>query len=241
MRGICRAIRRPLVISTRDGRLSAGYKRFIRHCAGAAGCPGHRRTSGAGLDNRQPGPPLPASHGTGGDRRRYWPASASGPMGKGRPISLVGCGRCSVRIRIVCPPLDAEAALHARSLSRHAQTAGIAVGFADLTVAAIASAHGLIVATRNVRDFAPMQNPTPGPVRHLSRFFAGSSYCRTTSASTCFVSRSRRTSTNCQSSRIGTPTTISRARRTSDTPSDSSAGHRKSPRDRHSPPPARRH
>lgn len=59
--------------------------------------------------------------------------------------------------------LDAEAALHARSLSRQARTAGIAVGFADLTVRAIARAHGLIVATRNVRDFAPMRIPTLDP------------------------------------------------------------------------------
>jgi hypothetical protein len=53
-------------------------------------------------------------------------------------------------------PLDAETALHARSLGRQARAAGIAVGFADLTVGAIARANGLIVATRNVRDFAPM-------------------------------------------------------------------------------------
>ena len=41
--------------------------------------------------------------------------------------------------------------------------AGIAIGFADLTVGAIARAHGLIVATRNVRDFAPMGIPTLHP------------------------------------------------------------------------------
>lgn len=52
--------------------------------------------------------------------------------------------------------LDVEAGLHARTLSRKAREAGIVVGFADLTVACIASARGLVVATRNIRDFAPM-------------------------------------------------------------------------------------
>jgi hypothetical protein len=61
------------------------------------------------------------------------------------------------------PALDAEAALHARCLARHARTAGIAVGFADVTVRAVTRAYGLVVATRNVRDFAPMGIPTPDP------------------------------------------------------------------------------
>lgn len=51
---------------------------------------------------------------------------------------------------------DIEAALHARALALAARKAGVVVGFADLTVACIASAHGLVVATRNIRDFAPM-------------------------------------------------------------------------------------
>jgi predicted nucleic acid-binding protein len=59
--------------------------------------------------------------------------------------------------------LNTEAALHARALSRKARQAGIAVGFAELTVACIASAHGLVVATRNVRDFAPMGIETLDP------------------------------------------------------------------------------
>jgi predicted nucleic acid-binding protein len=59
--------------------------------------------------------------------------------------------------------LNAEAALHARTLSRNAREAGIAVGFADLTVACIASAHGLVVATRNIRDFTPMGIETLDP------------------------------------------------------------------------------
>ena len=59
--------------------------------------------------------------------------------------------------------LDAEAALHARALTRQARTAGIAIGFADLTVACIARAHGLAVATRNVQDFTPMGIETVDP------------------------------------------------------------------------------
>ncbi len=51
---------------------------------------------------------------------------------------------------------DTAAALHARYLQREARRHGIAPGFADLTIACIARAHGLAVATRNLRDFAPM-------------------------------------------------------------------------------------
>jgi toxin FitB len=59
--------------------------------------------------------------------------------------------------------LDVEAALHARALSRKVREAGIVVGFADLTVACIARAHGLVVATRNLRDFVPMGIDTVDP------------------------------------------------------------------------------
>jgi predicted nucleic acid-binding protein len=59
--------------------------------------------------------------------------------------------------------LDAEAALHARALARKAREAGIVVGFADLTVACIASAHGLVVATRNLRDFLLLGIDTVDP------------------------------------------------------------------------------
>jgi predicted nucleic acid-binding protein len=52
--------------------------------------------------------------------------------------------------------LDVEAALHAHTPSRKGREAGIVVGFADLTVACIARAHGLVVATGNLRDFVPM-------------------------------------------------------------------------------------
>jgi len=53
--------------------------------------------------------------------------------------------------------LDAEAGLHARALTRAAREVGVTPGFADLTVACIARAHGLVVATRNLRGFAPMR------------------------------------------------------------------------------------
>jgi hypothetical protein len=53
-------------------------------------------------------------------------------------------------------PFDATAALQARHLQRAARAQGVAPGFADLSIACIAQAHGLVVATRNVRDFAPM-------------------------------------------------------------------------------------
>lgn len=53
-------------------------------------------------------------------------------------------------------PFDTEAALHARHLQREARGHGIAPSFADLTIACIARARGLVVATRNTRDFTPM-------------------------------------------------------------------------------------
>jgi predicted nucleic acid-binding protein len=59
--------------------------------------------------------------------------------------------------------LDLEAALYARVLARKAREAGVSVGFADLTVACIATRHRLTVATRNVREFAPMGIETVDP------------------------------------------------------------------------------
>lgn len=53
-------------------------------------------------------------------------------------------------------PFDAEAALHARILTARCRAAGIEPGFADLTIACIARAHDLAVATRNLRHFLPM-------------------------------------------------------------------------------------
>jgi hypothetical protein len=53
-------------------------------------------------------------------------------------------------------PFDTEAALQARQLQRTARENGVAPGFEDLSIACIARARGLVVATRNIRDFAPM-------------------------------------------------------------------------------------
>ena len=53
-------------------------------------------------------------------------------------------------------PFDTEAALHARHLQREARGQGMAPSFPDLTIACIARACGLVVATRNTRDFTPM-------------------------------------------------------------------------------------
>lgn len=52
-------------------------------------------------------------------------------------------------------PFGAEAALHARALTRTARANCHTPGFADLAVASIAAAHDLTVVTRNIRDFAP--------------------------------------------------------------------------------------
>ena len=51
---------------------------------------------------------------------------------------------------------DTVAALQARELARTARAAGAEPGFADLTLACIARANGLAIATRNTRHFAPM-------------------------------------------------------------------------------------
>ena len=59
--------------------------------------------------------------------------------------------------------LDTEAALHARHLSRRAREAGTTPSFADLTVACIACARDLTVATRNLHDFAPLGVGTVDP------------------------------------------------------------------------------
>ena len=48
---------------------------------------------------------------------------------------------------------DAQAAHAYARVQAGAQAAGNAIGFADGAIAAIATAHGFAVATRNVRDF----------------------------------------------------------------------------------------
>ena len=60
-------------------------------------------------------------------------------------------------------PFDTAAALHLRALNAKARRAGHAPSFADLGIAAIARQHGLTVATRNTKDFAPMGIETIDP------------------------------------------------------------------------------
>jgi predicted nucleic acid-binding protein len=66
---------------------------------------------------------------------------------------------------------DAEAALQARHLQREARGRGVVPGFADLTIACIERARGLLVATRNVRHFEPMGVGVVDPLksRHRTR------------------------------------------------------------------------
>lgn len=58
---------------------------------------------------------------------------------------------------------DTEAALRTRMLARAARSAGIAPGFADLAVAAIALRHDLVIATRNTRHFTALGVTTIDP------------------------------------------------------------------------------
>jgi predicted nucleic acid-binding protein len=53
-------------------------------------------------------------------------------------------------------PFDTLAALQGRALTARAREARVEPGFADLTIACIARAHGLAVATRNLKHFLPM-------------------------------------------------------------------------------------
>jgi predicted nucleic acid-binding protein len=51
---------------------------------------------------------------------------------------------------------DLDAARATGPLLDQARAAGVAPGFADLAIAGIASARGLVVLTRNLRHFAPL-------------------------------------------------------------------------------------
>ena len=56
--------------------------------------------------------------------------------------------------------------MHALVMVRRESSEGKVVGFADLAVGCIARERGLLVATRNVRDFAPMGVETLDPLVH---------------------------------------------------------------------------
>lgn len=64
--------------------------------------------------------------------------------------------RSSRAIRAACCPSTPSRALQGRALAARAREAGSDPGVADLTKACIARAHGLAVATRNLRHFGPM-------------------------------------------------------------------------------------
>lgn len=53
-------------------------------------------------------------------------------------------------------PLDTDAARATGRVADRARAAGLAPGFADLAIAGIAEANGLMVLTRNLRHFAPL-------------------------------------------------------------------------------------
>lgn len=53
-------------------------------------------------------------------------------------------------------PFDLQAAFHAHRLVAHAHQAGIVPDFPDLSIACIARANDLAVATRNLKHFLPM-------------------------------------------------------------------------------------
>ncbi|MGH7814489.1 MAG: type II toxin-antitoxin system VapC family toxin [Candidatus Binataceae bacterium] len=64
-------------------------------------------------------------------------------------------------------PFDVHAARIAGKLSDRARGKGHAPGFPDLAIAATASAHGLIVLTRNLRHFAPLEVRAHDPFASL--------------------------------------------------------------------------
>ncbi|MBF6567986.1 MAG: type II toxin-antitoxin system VapC family toxin [Candidatus Binataceae bacterium] len=64
-------------------------------------------------------------------------------------------------------PFDVPAARKAGQLSDRARSKGHAPGFADVAIAATASAHSLIVLTRNMRHFLPLEIPVHNPFETL--------------------------------------------------------------------------
>jgi predicted nucleic acid-binding protein len=64
-------------------------------------------------------------------------------------------------------PFDVATARIAGTLSDMARGQGHAPGLADIIIAATAQHHGLIVLTRNMKDFAPLGVPTLNPFAAL--------------------------------------------------------------------------
>jgi toxin FitB len=64
-------------------------------------------------------------------------------------------------------PFDVPAARIAGKLSDRARSRGHTPGFADLAIAATAAAHSLIILTRNLRHFVPLDVPAHNPFEAL--------------------------------------------------------------------------
>lgn len=64
-------------------------------------------------------------------------------------------------------PFDVAAARVAGALTDRARSAGHAPGFADIAIAATATSRNLIVLTRNLRHFRPLQVPAHDPFESL--------------------------------------------------------------------------
>ncbi|HVA77419.1 MAG TPA: PIN domain-containing protein [Candidatus Binataceae bacterium] len=64
-------------------------------------------------------------------------------------------------------PFDVPAARIAGKLSDRARSKGASTGFADLAIAATAAAHDLLVLTRNLRHFAPLEISVHNPFESL--------------------------------------------------------------------------
>ena len=64
-------------------------------------------------------------------------------------------------------PLDLPAALIAGALSDRSRALGLAPGFADIAIAAIARRHGLTILTRNLKHFSPLYDAVVDPFVEL--------------------------------------------------------------------------
>jgi hypothetical protein len=157
------AIRHRCAISTYDGRLSARYQRHFCNRAGSARRAGRGEGFGPSLDHRE------------NQQRLFIPVTSIVEIAAGvgaregggavrHAADLAAWLKAILAIyldRVLI--LDTEAALKARALTLKARSAGTVVEFADLTVACIACARGLVVATRNIKHFAPMGIETLDP------------------------------------------------------------------------------
>lgn len=64
-------------------------------------------------------------------------------------------------------PFDLKAATIAGALADRAKAQRLAAGFADIAIAAIGEAHGLVLLTRNVRHFRPICDRVINPFETL--------------------------------------------------------------------------